>query len=716
MAQSCMTGKVLKIDLAAQSADLLETGSYSELTGGAALAARILFQLLPGRLEDPFDTGNVLVFAAGMLTGTGLPGSCALTAAAVSPLTGAPVFIELDGRLGPQLKQAGYDALVLTGAASAPVWVNIIDDKVKMESAAFLWGTGTRDTTAQICATAGSAAAVAAIGPAGENGIRAASIVCAGGFAADGLGGVMGSKNLKAIAVQGSRALDVADPKALWDKGTEVCKTAVTVPGGSVVPAASQSWSSAADPQSWWNARPGLKWGAADGAPETGECAPGDTARMGLRCLPAVRDFGDQAADSLVRVAACPSCPVGCINMLHLPALERAGLSPYVLCSCEALRAADGFLPSGGQAGASASSGQEEPTPDQSSGSSSDQSSSSGDESAVADALEATSDDLYTFSRLEAAAAAASLAEDFGVGLLGGQLARDFRYAVESGALEAALPESEFAAFNWDRYKLGDPGFLTDVFRRIALDKGEFAALGSGKAASRWNFGDGYQSAGYAPVSGGRTFLDCGSLRGAADAALAAASYDELRQPLARLLGCGLPADTIGQLASGLCGQDAAVDTADDGTVGSSSGALAAWSALQTDLCSAAGLCGRLWPAAATPDQSAGYAGAPDLPAQLIGLALGQDAPSQQLQDEALSGLCLARVLACVGAGTANPAADLDKTEPWVTGGEGIPSAALQQALADLYQTLGWDSSGLPTSSTLNGLYLDDAAEALSKL
>ena len=88
-----------------------------------------------------------------------------------------------------------------------------------------------------------------------------------GGFAADGLGGVMGSKNLKAIAVQGSRALDVADPKALWDKGTEVCKTAVTVPGGSVVPAASQSWSSAADPQSWWNARPGLKWGAADGAP-----------------------------------------------------------------------------------------------------------------------------------------------------------------------------------------------------------------------------------------------------------------------------------------------------------------------------------------------------------------------------------------------------------------------------------------------------------------
>ena len=335
MEHCALTGNILKIDLTSQKAELASTGSYADFSGGAPLAYRILLQELPTDLKDAYDEKNVLVLAAGALTGSGLPASCSLAVAALSPISGTPACAQLNSRLGPMLKQAGYDAIIFTGAASSPVWVNVNNNEVKMESAAFLWGAGTHDTIAQICATAGRESAVLAIGPAGENGLDIASAVTLGGAAADGFGGVLGSKNLKAVALRGSGAVGIADPEAYQNLRKDIDRL-IGVPGGSVVPAEPQSWSEFSSETSWWNARPGLCWEAAEAEVETGECAPEDTARMGLRSLSVVRDFGKDAAKAVIRPVACPSCTSGCATMLHLPALERAGLSPYQLCGCEA--------------------------------------------------------------------------------------------------------------------------------------------------------------------------------------------------------------------------------------------------------------------------------------------------------------------------------------------------------------------------------------------
>jgi len=686
MANNAMTGKILKIDLSTPGAEILKTADYAELSGGASLAYRILLKELPTELENAYDQNNVLVLAAGALTGSGLAASCSVAVAALSPITGVPCCHQMNGRLGTMMKYAGYDAIVITGASASPVWVNINNNEVKMESASFLWGAGTHDTVAQICATVGKETAVAAIGPAGENKLDIASIVSLGGAAADGLGGVMGSKNLKAIALRGTGAVGIADPEAYQS----LCKgidQVICAPGGSVVPAKAQSWSDCHAPNSWWNAAPGLYWGASASGVETGECIPGDTARMGLRTVSVVRDFGEKAAEAVVRAVACPSCTSGCATLLHLPALERAGLSPYQLCGTEALRNARGFMPKVGEL----------PEPEKKEES----------EEEAAPVVE-----HFEYSDLEIAAAAASLAEDFGVGLLGGQLAKNFRYAVDSGKMEAALAKAEYGSFDWELYRTGNLSFLIDVFRRLGKNDGKFAVLGTADVAATWKFGEEYQTAETAPICGVKRALDADKLHGAAEAALAAVAGDELRRPMTQLLDCGLPADVVESIISAHCGAKTAVKVQDDILVPEAKAELMGWSAKQSYIASLLGLCSRLWPLSASPVKEDGYTANPLLCANMAAAVYGNGVDQTTLEQEALAGITAARVLQCVHAQNLTPNT-LDVVSDWVKADDSLTEAAVTAALEQLYQSLGWDkATGAPSAAALKGL--SNAAELLA--
>ena len=684
-----MTGKILKIDLSAPSAEIVETSTYAELSGGAALASRILLQELPTDLKDAYDEKNILVFAAGALTGSGYPGSCGLTVAALSPISGTPCCHQMNGRLGSVLKYAGYDALVISGKSASPVWVNISDKQVKMETAAFIWGAGTHDTIAQICATVGKEAAVAAIGPAGENQLDIASIVSLGSNSADGLGGVMGSKNLKAISLRGTGGVAISAPEAYQSQRKGIDQI-ICAPGGSVVPAQTQSWSDYHAPNSWWNAAPGLYWGAAERSVETGECVPGDTARMGLRTLSVVRDFGEKAAEAVVRAVACPSCTTGCAALLHLPALERAGLPPYQLVGCEALRNARGFMPKVGEI----------PEPEK-------EEKEEGEETAVVDHFE--------YSDLEIAAAAAGLAEDFGVGLLGGQLAKNFRYAVDSGKMEEALPKAEFGSFDWELYRAGNLSFLVDIFRRLGKKDGKFAVLGTADVATQWKFDEKYQTAETAPLCGLKRPLDADKLHGAAEAALAAVNGLELRRPLTQLMDCGLPADLVESIAAAHCGANVKTTVQDDILVPEAKEELLGWSAKQSYIASAMGLCDRLWPLSASTSKEDGYVGHPLLTANMAAAVCGNGADEVTLDKEALAGLAAARVLQCVHGKTLEPAA-LDSFDEAVLGSANVAAADVTAALEKLYRSLGWNAAGLPEEKLLKELGLDNAAELLKAL
>lgn len=194
-----------------------ETDRRSYL-GGAGLAARILYDET-GAATEPLGPDNPLVFAVGPFTGTRIPMTGRHHVAARSPLTGLWGESDCGGAWGWELKAAGWDALVVTGQAAKPVYIWIDGDKVEIRDAAHLWGVDCYAIEGQVRAETSPQAQVTSIGPAGERLVLLAAIMADGthGRAAGrcGMGAVMGSKRLKAIAVRGARRVAVHDDEAL---------------------------------------------------------------------------------------------------------------------------------------------------------------------------------------------------------------------------------------------------------------------------------------------------------------------------------------------------------------------------------------------------------------------------------------------------------------------------------------------------------------------
>ncbi len=223
-------GKALEVDLAsgAISEFEIDEATYRDYIGGAGLAAKLLFDR--GDLEaGPLDPENLLIFASGPLTGIGFSGSSRLSVGARSPLTGIWGQASCGGNFGPELKRCGYDAVILRGKASEPVFLLLGDDSAEIVSAQDLWGMDTYETTDALKERYGKQAKVLAVGPAAENLIPYAAIVNDYGhiFGRAGMGTVMGSKNLKALVARGDKKAQYADPekvKAMQAEHRELIK------------------------------------------------------------------------------------------------------------------------------------------------------------------------------------------------------------------------------------------------------------------------------------------------------------------------------------------------------------------------------------------------------------------------------------------------------------------------------------------------------------
>lgn len=207
------TGKLLYIDLTTtvrSTKDLDETVARNYL-GGSGLGAQILSSMDWG--VDPLGPENRLVFVPGPLTGTPAPLCSRYSVCAKSPLTNIWGEAHASGFWGPELKAAGLDGIVIDGRAERPVYLWVNDGKVTIKDARHLWGKDTFETEDTIKQELGDhKIRVACIGPAGEKLSRIAAIINDHGRAAArcGIGAVMGSKNLKAIAVRGTQKVEVA--------------------------------------------------------------------------------------------------------------------------------------------------------------------------------------------------------------------------------------------------------------------------------------------------------------------------------------------------------------------------------------------------------------------------------------------------------------------------------------------------------------------------
>ena len=204
-------GKALYIDLSTNSirTEILSRDFLAAHIGGRGLGVELMKDCFT---LDPYDSRMLLIFAVGPLCGTPAPASSRMSVVSRSPLTNAITDSSVGGTLPLKLKNAGYDCLVVTGRAASPVYIEINDEVAAIKDAASLRGKGCLETN-QLLGANGS---VACIGPAGEHLVRFANIMIGGANSAGrgGLGAVMGSKNLKALVMNGSQKTTIADASA----------------------------------------------------------------------------------------------------------------------------------------------------------------------------------------------------------------------------------------------------------------------------------------------------------------------------------------------------------------------------------------------------------------------------------------------------------------------------------------------------------------------
>jgi aldehyde:ferredoxin oxidoreductase len=206
-------GKILEIDLTRQTHKEfpLDMEMAKQFLGGRGLGARLLWDLV-GPEVDPLSPENVLIFTNGPLTATGYQTSNRFSVTTKSPLTGTVLDANSGGFWGMQFKKTGYDALIVRGKSAKPVWIEIKDSVVAFHDASELWGQRVYAVTEKLGQN-NNKRNVLCIGPAGENLSRIAAIMNDRERAAarGGPGAVMGSKNLKAIVVEGSTRPEVVD-------------------------------------------------------------------------------------------------------------------------------------------------------------------------------------------------------------------------------------------------------------------------------------------------------------------------------------------------------------------------------------------------------------------------------------------------------------------------------------------------------------------------
>ena len=207
-------GKILRINLSEKTvkSEPLDIKEAQKFIGGRGLGTKVMMdEVDPG--VDALSPENKLIFVTGPLSGTNTPTGGRYMVVTKSPLTGTIASSNSGGYWGAELKFAGYDMIIIEGKADSPVYINIVDDNVEIKDASHIWGKVVSETTSALEKEHGEKVRVATIGPAGENLSKMAAIINDRGRAAgrSGVGAVMGSKNLKAIAVKGSGKVGIAD-------------------------------------------------------------------------------------------------------------------------------------------------------------------------------------------------------------------------------------------------------------------------------------------------------------------------------------------------------------------------------------------------------------------------------------------------------------------------------------------------------------------------
>ncbi|HYE80619.1 MAG TPA: aldehyde ferredoxin oxidoreductase family protein [Clostridia bacterium] len=230
-------GKILHVDLTSQKfyIEKPDAGFYRKYVGGSCLGGYYVFKNMETN-TNPLDENNVIVFSVSPTTGAAVSGASRHCVTSKSPLTNTIASSEAGGYWGPELKFSGFDAIVITGKAPRPVYLWVHDDEFELKDASHIWGKITGEAQDIIREELGDdRVRVALIGPGGENLVKYACISNELGHfnGRNGMGAVMGSKNLKAIAVRGSKKLNFYDPEGVKEVAQKAVQKVRENPGSA---------------------------------------------------------------------------------------------------------------------------------------------------------------------------------------------------------------------------------------------------------------------------------------------------------------------------------------------------------------------------------------------------------------------------------------------------------------------------------------------------
>ena len=668
---------------------------FQDVLGGTGIGYRVLWDEVPAGTA-PFDPANKVVFATGVLAGTGVPcnGRTAVTTIFPTcwprPLVGTG---HMGGRFAAKLKYAGFDAVIVEGKADKPVWLFLRDGKAELRDARHLWGKGIRRTTLAISQEMGADCVVAAIGQAGEKLAPLAIVANSVSHSAGGVGGVLGSKNLKAIGVQGSGAVRIAGDKGEWER---LVKFHLSILGGNnqhVVPRFPTPEAEYYNPQSRWLGAPGKRWGAASPPVEI-PSGIYDLNSIAFRTNTAAFYFGDTAWQYTVRGNGCTGCPIRCHTVLKVPSIAtKYGIREIGQNTCSGLVFGRNFFRN-------------------------------------------LSKMEHAEEAIEACMVGMHLADDIGLWCNYSQLQRDLRKLYFDGILKTKIGSDEYASIPWDKYERDDPSFLFDIIPRIGNRQGGLGhVLSQGTAGvfSVWSIPEddwsrdratGYWKLGHPRHHANEDDGQCGVLINTQY------NRDAQCHSHVNFVRNGLPLDVQKRLAAEIWGSPDAVDGPGDYRPMNRYKAIRArWALVRKELHDSLGLCNWMGPWVASPLKERGYAGDDSLESRFFSLATGLKVSREELDlmGERIFTLHRALTLRDMsdGKGACNlreahdraPAwiyEDPKGTAPFTQGTTRMERGDIALALDLFYEVLGWDrETGAPTEAACARLGLSDVFRAL---
>ena len=688
-------GKVLRVDLSNGRISTENTiEKYKDYLGGTGIGYKVIWDEVPTGTKS-FDPANKLIFAVGPLAGTGAPCNGRTAITTLWPTCWPKPLVasgHMGGHFAAELKYAGYDGIIIEGKADHPVWLSIIDGEVQIKDARHLWGQGIRRTTIEINQQIGPEASVAAIGQAGENLVPMSVVMNSFSHSAGGVGGVLGSKNLKAIGVHGTGSVCIGGNKEEWEKVVKLHLSLLGANNQHVVPNSPQPWSEYFSAGSRWVASKGRKWGAAGPSIDTGACDPHQLNRIAYRTNNAVFFLGEGAWKYTVRGNGCTSCPIRCHTMVKVPAAaSKYGIPEIGQNTCGGLNFGRSFFKT---------------FPDGPRGETS----------------------------IEACMVGMHLADDLGVWCNYSQLQRDFVKLYYNGTIKNKLDEKEFKSYSWDKYEKGDPSYLFELLPRIASKEGELGTalgLGTGYLLERWNIAEEewtkdhnglYWKMGHPKHHSNEDAGQCGVMINTQY------NRDAQCHSHSNFTRNGLPIDVQKRLADEIWGSPDAVDAVGAFTpMNIYKARMAKWSVLRKELHDSLSLCNWMGPWVASPLKERGYRGDDSIESLLYSLATGDKKSRQELDQLAERIFLLHRALTIRDMETKEMRTQHDTIPEWVfkdaSGRAPFTKGTIHMNKDDIntamdmyYEEMGWDKkTGAPTASTYYKLGLGKVADELSK-